>query len=92
MEDDGDGAVGESFRQRTERGEGLGREDGAFEGTIGVADAGLESADEDGAQLGIARAGAGADGAWGFVEEEGRKLIGVRVNAMDEGGGGDAGW
>src|SRR5262249_22277714 len=90
LKDDGDGAVGESFGEWAERSEGLGGEDRTFERFIGVADAGLEAADENGAELRIFGAGAGAEGGRGFVEEEGGKLDGMGVNALDQGGGGVA--
>src|SRR5215470_2337963 len=87
---DGDGAFGESVRQRANAGEGLGRKNDALTFAIGVAETAMEATGEDGAQDGILAAVARADGGVAFVEQEGGALLGV-MDAAAQVVGGEAG-
>jgi len=77
FEMDGDGAFGQSMRQRANAGEGFRRKNDALAFAIGVAETAMEATGEDSAQDGILAAVAGAEGGVVFVEEEGGALLGV---------------
>src|SRR5215467_9598787 len=84
---DGDGAFGESMRQRADAGEGLGRKNDSLAFAISVAKTAMEATGEDSAQDGILAAVAGADGGVAFIEEEGGALLGVMDAAAQVVGG-----
>ena len=84
---DGEGAFGESVRQRANAGEGLGRKNDPLAFAISVAETAMEATGEDGAQNGILAAVARADGGVAFVEEEGGALLGIMDAAAQVVGG-----
>src|SRR5215471_14175813 len=69
FEDDGDGAIGESFRELSHSGKGLGGEGVALVRCVSVADTGI-TAGKDGAERRGFASGAGADGGLAFIEED----------------------
>src|SRR2546423_9188573 len=88
---DGDGAFGESVRQRANTGEGFGRKNGALAFAIGVSETAMEATGEDSAQDRILAAVAGAEGSVAFVEKEGGALLGIMDAAAEAAGGAGGG-
>jgi hypothetical protein len=90
MKNDGNGAVRERLRQFSGNGKGFGREDDAFGGAVGIANAKLKAAGEDGMQLGTLWTTARAEGGGRFVEQKGGRIAGLGVDAIHKRSGGVA--